>query len=284
MKENVFWERGFFENPCFPAEGIFKLASKLSPSHQRAAVHRNSPQNRSQRVKKTLQVQIPAKYDLRRNRLLGINVSRYTEIVPKNVLSGSKNPQVQSKPSYKLWLPSKSSPGHQRVEAHRNSPENVLGGSKDPQVHSKLSYKLWFAKKLLLGISVSTEIVPKNVLIGSKNPQVQSKPSNRLWFRTKSSPGHQRVEVHWISPQKRTQRVKKAPSYTQICATDYDLRQNLLLGISVTRYTEIVLQKGLGGSKNPRVHSYLWRSYQFYRYIFYTSGLRVNAFYERTPR
>ena len=35
-------------------------------------------------------------YDLRRNHLLGINVSRYIEIVFENVLSGSKNPQVHS--------------------------------------------------------------------------------------------------------------------------------------------------------------------------------------------
>ena len=34
-------------------------------------------------------------YDLRRNRLLGINVSRCTDMVPKNVLSASKNPHVQ---------------------------------------------------------------------------------------------------------------------------------------------------------------------------------------------
>ena len=40
--------------------------------------------------------------DLHRNRLLSVNVSRYTATVFENVLSGSKNPQVQLKPSYKL--------------------------------------------------------------------------------------------------------------------------------------------------------------------------------------
>ena len=33
---------------------------------------------------------------------MGINVLRYTETDLENVLSGSKNPQIQSKPSYKL--------------------------------------------------------------------------------------------------------------------------------------------------------------------------------------
>ena len=41
-------------------------------------------------------------YDLQRNRLLGINVLRYTETVLENVLSRTENPQIQSKPSYKL--------------------------------------------------------------------------------------------------------------------------------------------------------------------------------------
>ena len=65
-------------------------------------------------------------YDLRQNHLLGFNVSRYTETVLGNVLRRSKNPQVQSKPRYKLWFATKSSPGHKRVDGYRNTPKNVL--------------------------------------------------------------------------------------------------------------------------------------------------------------
>ena len=97
-------------------------------------------------------------YALRRNRLLGFNVSRYTETVLENVIRRSINPQVQTKTSYKLWFATKSSPGQQRVKVHRNSPRNVLSGSR--------------------------------------NPQVQSKPSHKQCFATKSTPGLQRVEIH----------------------------------------------------------------------------------------
>ena len=116
------------------------------------------------------------------NRHLGVSMTQCTVIVPKNVLSGSKNPQIQSKQSYKLWFPSISSPEHQRVEAHRNSPQIRTQRVKKPQVHSKPSYKLWFA--------------------------------------TESSPGHQRVKVHRNSPQKPTQWVENPPRYSQNRATD----------------------------------------------------------------
>ena len=81
MKGNVFLERDFFENPSFRAVGILKLVRKSSPSHRRVTVHRNSSEKRYQRVKKNFQVQIRAtNSDLRRNHLLGFNVSWYTEI------------------------------------------------------------------------------------------------------------------------------------------------------------------------------------------------------------
>ena len=120
------------------------FATKSSPGHQRVEVHRNTPQKRAQQVKKTpwfTQIRF-TDYGLRRNHLLGNNVSRYTERVPENVLSGSKNPQVQSKPSYKLWFATKSSSRHKRVEGQRNTPKNVLRRSENPQVQSKPSYKL----------------------------------------------------------------------------------------------------------------------------------------------
>ena len=55
--------------------------------------------------------------------------------------------------------------------------------------------------------------------------------------------------------KKRAQKVKKAPRYSQICATGYDLRRNRLLGINVSRYTVTVLENVLSVYKNPQVHS-----------------------------
>ena len=138
----------------------------------------------------------------------------------------------------------------------KKSPKTCSEGGKTRRYSENQAKNYDFRQNLLLGINVSryTETVPKNVPSGSKNLQVQPKPSNRLWL--------------W---------------------------QNLLIGISVSRYTEIVLKIGLSGSNNTQVHSYLWRSYRFYRYIYDTrasmcaitpssSGLRDNAFYERSPR
>ena len=48
---------------------------------------------------------------------------------------------------------------------------------------------------------------------------------------------------------------RKTPRYPQIRATDYNLRRNRLLGINVSPYTEIVLKNVLSGSKNLHVHS-----------------------------
>ena len=135
-------------------------------------------------------------YDMRQNRSLSIKGSMCIKIVPKNVLSGSKNPHVHSKLSYKLWFATKSSPGHQRDEVHWNSPRK-LAQWVETQVKSKPRYKLWLATKSLAGhhVSMCIKIIPKNVLSESKNPQVQSKPSYKPWFATKSSRGYQRVEV-----------------------------------------------------------------------------------------
>ena len=98
---------------------------------------------------------------------------------------------------------------------------------------------------------------------------------------TKSTPGHQRVEVHRNCPQIRAKQVEKSSRYTQIRPTDYDLRRNhqrvaahrnspqkrsagrntreehlisqgsYFLGMSVSPYTEIVLKNVLSGSTNP---------------------------------
>ena len=61
-----------------------EFARKLSPGHQRVAVHRNSPKKRAQKVEKH---QVHSKS--RGTYLLGISVSRCTEIILENVLSRS---------------------------------------------------------------------------------------------------------------------------------------------------------------------------------------------------
>ena len=116
MKGNVFWEHDFIENPSFRTVDILKLVRKSSPSHQRVTDYRNSSGKRYERVKKNLQDQIRAtNSDLRRNRLLGFDVSWYTEIVLENVINGSKNLPGTLKFARKL------SSGHQRITVHRNS-------------------------------------------------------------------------------------------------------------------------------------------------------------------
>ena len=116
---------------------------KSSLSHQRDTVHGNSPKKHYQRVKKKLQFQIPAtNSDLCRNRLLGFNVSWYTETVLENVLRRLKNPQVQSKPSYNYDLRRNRLLGFNVSRYTETVLENVLRRLKNPQVQSKPSYKL----------------------------------------------------------------------------------------------------------------------------------------------
>ena len=89
------------------------FATKSSPGHQRVEAHRNSLQKLSGSKNLPRYIQNRATiYDLRLNLFLGIKVSRHSEIVPKNILSGAKTPQVHSKRDYKLWFATKSSPGH----------------------------------------------------------------------------------------------------------------------------------------------------------------------------
>ena len=84
---------------------------------------------------------------------------------------------------------------------------------------------------------------PKKFWASRKTPRYRSKPSHTLWFATKSSPGHQRVEVHQNRPPKPTKWTKnpctfKTKKQTMIC-------DSFLLGISVSRYTEVVLKNVL---------------------------------------
>ena len=71
----------------FPCSRYTQIRSNSSPGHQRVAVHRNIPQKPTQRVEK-LQVHSNS----RGSYLLGVSVSRCTEIILKNVLCRSKYP------------------------------------------------------------------------------------------------------------------------------------------------------------------------------------------------
>ena len=132
-------------------------------------------------------------YDLRRNRLLGMNVSRCTETVLQNMLCDSTNlPQVHSNLCHRLRFATKSYPGQQRVDVHRNIPRKHSERVEELSRYSQnraINYDL--RQNRLLGFNVSryTETVLENVLRRSKNPQVQLKPSYKQWFATKSSPG-----------------------------------------------------------------------------------------------
>ena len=95
------------------------------------------------------------------NRYLGISVSPYTEIILKNV--------------------------HDRL---KDLPDTL-----------KVALQAMICDKIVCGASVA---------------QVQSNPRFKLWLATKSSSGHERVEIHRNSSRKRDQRVDKPPRYTQI--------------------------------------------------------------------
>ena len=87
-------------------------------------------------------------YDLERYRLLGINVLRHTERVPKNVINRSKNPKVQSNPRNRLLFRRISSPGHKRVEAHRNSPQKRTHRVEKPPSTFKTELKTLICDKI----------------------------------------------------------------------------------------------------------------------------------------
>ena len=102
-------------------------------------------------------------------------MSRHTEIVPKNLLSGSENswvqqkpsnilsrskkPQVQQKPCIKLWFPSKSSPGHQYIETQRKCPQKHTQPVENPWYHQNRAtdHDLWRHSLLKLPGTGKTE-------------------------------------------------------------------------------------------------------------------------------
>ena len=135
-----------------------EFARKLSPGHERIAVHGNSPEKGTQRVEKrpgTLKFlwKLPPGRYLQR-------VPLSTETFLKNVLSSSE------KPPGTLKFVRKFPPGFYLPDVSLSTERvlrNVLSRSNNPQVHSNSQ------GSHLLGMSVSlyTEIVIKNVLSGS---------------------------------------------------------------------------------------------------------------------
>ena len=162
-------------------------------------------------------------YDLQRNRLLDINVSRYTETALENELRRSKNSQVQSKPCYKLWFATKSSPGHQRIDVYQHSPQKRTQRVEKPPGTAKTALQTMFCD-IIVSWTSACRGTPKH---SSKTYSVG----------------------------------RKTPRYSQNRVINYDLPQNRLLGINVSKYTETVLENVLSVSKNPQVHSNSRESY-----------------------
>ena len=150
--------------------------------------------------------------DLRRNRLLGIKVSRYTETVLKNVLRVSKNPQVQSKPSYKLWFATKSFPGHQRVEVHGNSPRKRTQRVEKPPGTVKFVLQAMICDDIVSWVSRCRSTLKQS----SKTCSACRKFPGTLKFARKLSSRHERVTAHRNSSQKCAQRVEKPLRYPGI--------------------------------------------------------------------
>ena len=148
--------------------------------------------------------------------------------------------------------------------APKHSTKTCSGGQKSPKYSQNRAPNYGSQQNRLPGISVTkyTETVLENMLRRSENPQVQSKPSYKLWFATISSPGHQHVEVHRNTPQKRAQQVKTAPWFTQIRFTDYGLGPNYLTWASTCRcVTKQSPKTCLAGRKTSRYSENLATNY-----------------------
>ena len=132
----------------------------------------------------------------------------------------------------------KSSPKHQKC------PQKCAERVEKPPRYSRNSEEVisW-----TWAYSPYIEIVLKNVLSGSEIPLGESNSLYKVWFATRSSPGHQNVEVYRKSPQKRTQRVAKSPGTFKFTRKFPPGRY--LLGVSLS--TERVLKNVLSRSKNP---------------------------------
>ena len=172
----LLWERVFLRNPSFHAVGALKFGV---------------------------------------NRLLSISVSRYAEIVLKNVLSRSKNTSGTNKFAMKL------SSGHERVPYTEILLKNVLRGLQN------VPGTLRFVTQSSAGYQrvEYTEIVIKNVLSGSKNP------TGTLKFARKLS--------SWSYIEIVLKNVFSRSENTQVHSNS---QGSYLPGMNVLPYTEIVLK------------------------------------------
>ena len=157
-------------------------------------------------------------YDLQRNSLLGISVSLYTEIVLKNVLSGPKNLQVHSNSRGSYLL---------SIAVCRCPP-------KQSSKHTQRVEESPGTVKIMRKYSPGHERIAVRRNSPQKRAQWVEKPPGTLKFTKKLSPGHQRVAVHLNSPQNILSGSKKPQVQSK-------LRGSYLLGIRVSPYTEIVL-------------------------------------------
>ena len=124
-----------------------------------------------------------ADYDLGQYLLLGFCVSRYTEIVLKNLLRRSKKlPGTLTFAQQTMICDKIFSWGSAFRGTPKQSSKTDLASRKTPRNSKNRATDYDFRQNLPLGINVSrhTEILPKNVLVVTINPQVHSKPIYEL--------------------------------------------------------------------------------------------------------
>ena len=121
-------------------------------------------------------------YDLGRNSLMGISVSRYSEIVPRNLPDRSKNPRYSQNRATNYDFRQNLPLGINMPRNTEKSPKTYSAGRKTPRCIQNRATDYDIGRNLLLGINVPsrTETVPRIVISGSKNSQVQSKQSYKL--------------------------------------------------------------------------------------------------------
>ena len=110
--------------------------------------------------------------------MLGINVSRHTEIVPKKYSEVRKTPRYGQTRASNYDFRQNIFVGINVSRQTEIVLKKYAPGRKDLRYRKKRASNYDFRQIFLLGINVSrhTETVPKNVISGSKNPQEQSKP------------------------------------------------------------------------------------------------------------
>ena len=80
-----------------------------------------------------------------------------------------------------------------------------------------------------------------------KISQVPLKVHWMLWFARKLSPGHEDFVVEQNKREERVPRVKRPPRCRKIRTRCYNMRENHLLGMRISSYTEIVIENVFSG-------------------------------------